>query len=176
MKESTSKTDPIDDQKKRKTLRSRSTYEFFLNTSMIVMVAALAFMVTSFDFDDGFWSRFFQSVVFVLLMVFFSSQSIMREVVSPFQRTVFWTVIVVFVAPVTFATLYLFVGDYGQCLQNSDTVSDHLYFSYVTFTTLGYGDIQPIGICRGLSAAEAVLGYIFLGALVGAFSNLSSKH
>lgn len=156
-------------------LISNSTYEFILNSVTIVTVAGSGFMLVSLGLDGSFWWRFFQSICFVLLMVFFTASSIKREVSSPIQRVIFWSIIVVWVAPVSFATSYLLVGEYQQCLQNSEGALDYLYFSYVTFTTLGYGDIQPIGICRGLSAAEAVLGYVFLGALVAAFSNLPLK-
>jgi len=140
-----------------------------------VFVAGVVFGITSLDLGGSFWGRFFQTIFFVIVMIFFTATSIKREVTSPIQRVIFWSIIVAWVAPVAFATLYLLVGDYQQCLENSETALDHLYFSYVTFTTLGYGDIQPIGICRGLSAAEAVLGYVFLGALVAAFANLPLK-
>lgn len=42
------------------------------------------------------------------------------------------------------------------------------YFSVVTFTTLGYGDFQPSEPARLLAALEAMLGYVYLGLLVGA--------
>lgn len=43
-----------------------------------------------------------------------------------------------------------------------------LYFSIVTFTTLGYGDFQPSEGMRLLAAEEALFGYVFLGFMVGA--------
>ena len=46
-----------------------------------------------------------------------------------------------------------------------------LYFSVVTFTTLGYGDICPIsGLGRLIVIAEVSIGYIMLGLLVAIFS------
>lgn len=42
-----------------------------------------------------------------------------------------------------------------------------LYFSTVTWTTLGYGDYSPIENLRLLAAGQAVIGYIFLGLIVG---------
>ena len=42
-----------------------------------------------------------------------------------------------------------------------------LYFSIVTFTTLGYGDFAPTANVRLLAALEAILGYVFLGLLIG---------
>jgi len=42
-----------------------------------------------------------------------------------------------------------------------------LYFSVITFTTLGYGDIRPTaGLPSGLAAAEAVLGGIMMALTV----------
>jgi len=40
------------------------------------------------------------------------------------------------------------------------------YFSVVTFTTLGYGDLSPIGAMKALAALEALFGAITLGFLV----------
>jgi hypothetical protein len=41
------------------------------------------------------------------------------------------------------------------------------YFSMVTITTLGYGDVLPINeVARGLAALEAILGQIYLTVLV----------
>lgn len=42
-----------------------------------------------------------------------------------------------------------------------------IYFSYVTLTTLGYGDISPLTpTTRGLAVSEAVLGQLYLAVLV----------
>ena len=42
------------------------------------------------------------------------------------------------------------------------------YFSVVTFTTLGFGDLQPMPHARMLAALQASFGYLYLGLLVGA--------
>ena len=42
-----------------------------------------------------------------------------------------------------------------------------LYFSIVTWTTLGYGDFQPTPDARIWASFEALLGYVFMGILVG---------
>lgn len=53
---------------------------------------------------------------------------------------------------------------YGQTQQDFATT---LYFSVVTFTTLGYGDLHPSPALRSLAATEALIGYVYLGLLVG---------
>jgi len=44
-----------------------------------------------------------------------------------------------------------------------------LYFSVVTFTTLGYGDIIPLGISRLFAGIEALLGGFILAIFVVVF-------
>jgi hypothetical protein len=47
------------------------------------------------------------------------------------------------------------------------TFSDFLYFSFTTLTTLGYGDISPLGpIARSLTTLETITGPVFLTVLV----------
>jgi hypothetical protein len=52
----------------------------------------------------------------------------------------------------------------------TDSFWDALYFSVVTWTTLGYGDIQPVRDLRMFAAIEALYGYIFFGLIVGLLS------
>lgn len=50
-----------------------------------------------------------------------------------------------------------------------------VYFTIVTWTTLGYGDIAPPSDLELLAAAEALLGYVFLGLIVAWSSALISR-
>jgi len=55
---------------------------------------------------------------------------------------------------------------------------DLLYFSYVTLTTLGYGDVTPIrSTARSLAVVEAILGVMFMAVVIGRVVGIySSKH
>jgi len=44
-----------------------------------------------------------------------------------------------------------------------------LYYSVVTFTTLGYGDFTPVGISRAIAAAEAFIGSFTIALFVVVF-------
>ena len=41
-----------------------------------------------------------------------------------------------------------------------------LYFSFVTATSVGFGDVVPLGAVRALAIAEAVVGLLIFGAVV----------
>jgi hypothetical protein len=55
---------------------------------------------------------------------------------------------------------------------------DHLsYFSFVTLTTLGYGDITPLGHgTRSLAALEAVTGQMYVAVLIARLVALHIVH
>lgn len=45
-------------------------------------------------------------------------------------------------------------------------LSDAVYFSIVTWTTLGYGDLRPTEGVRFVAALEALMGYMYMGLLL----------
>jgi hypothetical protein len=55
----------------------------------------------------------------------------------------------------------------AQALQHGEPSGFMVYFSFVTLTTLGYGDIAPLSqTARTLAWAEALLGQLYLTILV----------
>ena len=64
----------------------------------------------------------------------------------------------------TFAYYFMIKsGEFGQ-LVGVDNISlaDCAYFSFITYTTLGYGDIVPIGDLRFLAGLEALTGLVLI--------------
>ena len=56
------------------------------------------------------------------------------------------------------------IADEASAEQRSDAL---FYFSFVTLTTLGYGDIQPTGgFTRSLAIVEAVIGQLFVAVVL----------
>jgi len=53
--------------------------------------------------------------------------------------------------------------------ENIKSFLSSMYFSVVTFTTLGYGDITPIGLSRAVAAIEAFIGSFTLALFVVVF-------
>jgi len=65
-----------------------------------------------------------------------------------------------------FAFAYYFMHnakEWGYFQGNFDgSVMDCVYFSFTTFTTLGFGDIEPIGDLRYLTGFEALTGLVLI--------------
>lgn len=77
-----------------------------------------------------------------------------------------FVVIVVF----TYAGIYSQHGILLDTDKGTETVHsfvDSLYFSIVTWTTLGYGDFSPTKDLRLIAAIEALLGFLYMGLFVG---------
>ncbi len=75
----------------------------------------------------------------------------------------------IFIQAFFFAALYHFIGvDYGEY----PTPLSPLYFSVVTLTTLGYGDVIPNSMLGQIVAiCEVITGYVMLGGLLAIFTN-----
>jgi hypothetical protein len=72
-----------------------------------------------------------------------------------------------------FAVLFLLIGP-EQFKPKPEGYSwfSFFYYSIVTFTTLGFGDITPISWCTEiLVTIEVILGYIMLGGLISILAN-----
>ncbi len=74
---------------------------------------------------------------------------------------------------ILFGILYLFVDlDYGS----HRTVLSPFYFSFVTLTTLGYGDVAPASaVAQVLATCEVLLGYLGLGGLLSILANRMAR-
>lgn len=75
--------------------------------------------------------------------------------------------IVIFILVTTmYATAYWLLTEYtahGLRTTTDKQQIDYIYFSVVTISTLGYGDIIPVGYSRFLVCSEVLFGLIFVG-------------
>lgn len=69
------------------------------------------------------------------------------------------------------AFIYFGFQNYIRPVEETKSILDCFYFSTVTFTTLGYGDLLPIGGLRVVALLEAFFGALSIGFLVAGFSN-----
>ncbi len=85
------------------------------------------------------------------------------------------------ISSVVFFSLLYFVGSsYGSGLrQGKDPVTDFgscLYFSVVTFTSLGFGDLVPVGYGRLFASLEVAVGLTLFGLAVARLSSYKQSY
>ena len=78
---------------------------------------------------------------------------------------------------IVYASAYDIVGEFVLAPFSSGMVDpatgDYVYFSIVTMTTLGYGDIAPIHpLTRSLATTEAVIGQFYVAVIVARLVSL----
>ncbi|MFC2140819.1 potassium channel family protein [Acidobacteriota bacterium] len=92
-----------------------------------------------------------------------------------YKRWFLWSVGTAVIFGVIYAVL-------GKLFPNSfdipagSTLISYFYFSIVTFTTLGFGDITPLEwYTQVLVTIEVILGYVILGVLIGMLVNTLTR-
>ncbi len=122
-----------------------------------------AYKVRRFIIDQNYLKEFYSSSRFsaMLYYVWWITSDCGRSITR-------WCLCILFQAFV-FAWIYTIVGiDYGD----HNTWISPLYYSVVTLTTLGYGDIVPVSTAaRAVAMLEVITGYIMLGGLLSIFTN-----
>ena len=99
------------------------------------------------------------------------------------EISLWWMVIGLWVAIFGFAGLYWVLDysgagllEFGYDTELSITLFDCLYFSLITISSLGYGDIHPLGWSRMVSGAEVMIGLAFFGLLVAKISSIKQDY
>lgn len=72
-------------------------------------------------------------------------------------------VFAVFAFAVMYRTLITLPGNGIKLQEGQPTLMDCVYFSVVTVSTLGYGDIVPLGFSRLVASLETLFGLTFVG-------------
>jgi hypothetical protein len=81
---------------------------------------------------------------------------------------------------VLFASAYQSAGTLGSPILDGnsqvESFGESAYFSIVTGSTLGYGDLKPRGwISRSLACLEVVLFWLFLGTATGTYTETNKE-
>lgn len=82
---------------------------------------------------------------------------------TDWKRPVFlWMGLVIFVFPVFYALT--------KSVVPTSSLFDYVYFSIVTATTLGYGDLHPIGVGKVIASIEAIFGMFMWAVFLTVFA------
>lgn len=116
---------------------------------------------------------------FVATLLTIAYQAVREDWVT--GDTILGAMVVYLLLGITFALVFeLFYRFYPHAFNNvsaltrPERMAEMIYFSMVSITTLGYGDITPnLGFVRILAVMEAVVGQFFVAAVLGV---LVSRH
>jgi hypothetical protein len=69
------------------------------------------------------------------------------------------------------------LAHHDTTMMTQDNIAPFLYFSFVTLSTLGYGDITPVTAgAQSLAALEAITGQLYIAVLIARLVGLQIVH
>ena len=140
------------------------------------MVIAIFSVAIGGQFLDGVGLHYAHLLI---LLVFFAYTAwlAMRQVLftgAITQNKILGAICVYLLLGLIFAVLYLFIVQFSPSAFNGinkvswyDNLADFIYFSFVSLTTLGFGDITPaLPVVRFLVYMEAIVGQLYIAIMI----------
>lgn len=104
------------------------------------------------------------------LFSFMAEGNILLHALKNSAKKIFVFFLFVLILTITIGTV-MFVIEGGQGNEGFDNILNSIYWTIVTLTTVGYGDITPVtGLGRFLSAVVMLLGYTIIAVPTGIVS------
>ena len=159
-----------------------SQIKVWVRPAVLLMLGNVIFVVAGNTFRSraltgirwGFLAAFFALTAAALFSYLRNSRSIA-------QAQLYTAVNIYLLLGLVWATLYLAVdafypGSIQVGTHSADRQTELLYFSLVTLTTIGYGDVVPLsGEARILAALEGVTGVLYIATTVALLVSRSAK-
>ena len=152
---------------------SRTRFELFFTATLGVILLAVGLSSSIFKGVEPF--SFVFGAVFFSYLTYLTARDLMTRT-KVVDTTTLWTAVNVYVlSGLCFAYLYATVAyfdhdAFGGALMDMplrDQIYGFIYFSFVTLSTLGYGDITPNNVTVAtLTYMEALYGQLFLAIMV----------
>ena len=118
-----------------------------------------------FALGELFGALFAGFVISLLVKFIFQEKEVTKEVI--YAAVVVYLLIGIMWSFFYFILDYFYPDSFSFPEISSPTIYRYLYFSYVTLTTLGYGDVAPLTSKAGsLVILEAITGQIYLVVIV----------
>lgn len=150
---------------------------------LILVIPVLVLPYTNLDQQVSPWLRSIDELELGLALAFLIGVFLYRLLShrSVTGATVSGAIVVYFffglLGAMVYSVIYAFnPGAYSVPLDPATAQQDLMYFSFVTMTTLGYGDISPVDpAARGYVMFQATVGQVYLVALVARLVALSLR-
>jgi hypothetical protein len=146
-------------------------------TLLASVVSALLTQISDIAFSSAVGRP---SLIWVIVAVI-SPFVVLRRVLSHRHVTIetLWGAMSVYLLmAIAFNCVFLEVQRFGSTpfFSADESTSSFMYFSVVTITTLGYGDLAPASdIARYFATSEAIIGQVFLATTVARLVSLLSR-
>ena len=135
-------------------------------TIAVLLVFAILHIVLKGDLNAILITTFVAILLYATGLMFWVKSTLGSKKITHFLASYITTL---------FMIIFLFAGTYlsnpeeflVHGIQKNIAFEDALYFSTITLTTVGYGDINPTGINKFFSALEAFMGMVINIALLG---------
>jgi hypothetical protein len=125
--------------------------------------------------DNSLWAHATASITMLFLLT--TTISILASIIAAKRVTtdiIFGAVAVYMLVGVIVATLFQLIHDVTAvgvitniAAAGQDAFSEYLYFSFITLTSVGYGDFAPITpAARALAMATGIFGQLYLAILI----------
>ena len=141
------------------------------------LCSALAAVLVGLSWNNLFSSDSETTVALILVTVLFGAFAVSRTLITivtapaadadALAGAIFGYFLLVLVWALLFRALDLWSPGAFALTADSDPFTELLYFSLVTITTLGYGDISPVAPFARVSAGlEAAMGTLYIAILI----------
>ncbi|MGP9831891.1 potassium channel family protein [Marinobacter sp. NSM] len=125
---------------------------------------------------DTLWNVTLLNTALVCIVVIIHNETLLRlsSLLGKMRKSHHFRLIVAVLGCLTahaaevwiFATAFYYMHHaegWGELVGNFDgSLMTTVYFSFTTFTTLGYGDIEALGALRHLTGIEALTGFLLI--------------
>ena len=131
-----------------------------------VLITSFAFIPAAYLLSKTFAFNFVAIILLTISTFLYLNVFLKIPKVIGVIRGLFTYIFIIYVFISCFSNIYIEHGIINNGVVTHE-YKDTIYFSIVTWTTLGYGDFQPTESARIWAATEAFMGYIYMGLLVG---------
>ena len=145
-----------------------SSWKFILKGILLVGFIFGIWYAISFAINYFGWDQTLQDPLFIVVFspwIFFWAAIHYRKLPYPYRFILLLIILTTVV--VVFAQIYHKTGIVDNSGHIVKDLPNCVYFSIVTFTTLGSGDFRPLPDSRLFVAIEVCMGYLYFGVLVG---------